>query len=87
MRRLVVFALLLTACAGNNDRERIEKSARSWHAMVAVTSDFFRAGDVSATYAKQVAEVAEDALKNRTDKESQSALDAARTLRAKCEKR
>lgn len=80
MRRMLVLALLLAACKSDP-----QKAAHSWHASVDLAANALHAHRVTPRYAKQIADVAEDALKDQEDKDSQSALDAARKLRAECE--
>ena len=90
MRRVVVLALLsAVACSGKNDPEKQIKAARSWHATVDLVATAMRVHKVTPTYAKQVAEVAEDELKKSKslDRETSDALEAAQKLRDECERR
>ena len=84
MRRVLLLALILAACSGN-DPEKQAKSAKSWHTTIDVVATAMHAHKVSPRYAKQVAEVAEkDLEKNSSGKD---ALEAARKLRDECERR
>lgn len=89
MRRAVVLVLLFAAACSGNDAEKQLKSARSWQATLDVVAAAMRAQKVTPTYAKQVAEVAEDELQKSKSRsrETHDALEAARKLRAECERR
>lgn len=80
--------LLLASCSKQPDAEKQLRTARSWHSTIDLVSDALHRGKVTAKYANQVAEVAEEELAKDggDDHESQAALIAARQLREESEK-
>ena len=91
MRACVALSLLLllASCSKQPDAGKQLRTARSWHSTIDLVSDALHRGKVTAKYAKQVAEVAEEELAKDggDDHESRTALEAARALRAETEKR
>jgi len=85
---LITFALFL-ACSKQPDAGKQLRTAQSWHATIDLVSDALHRGKVTAKYAKQVAEVAQEELAKEggDDHESHVAIEAARALRAETEKR